>query len=82
MEEKLSEKNKFIVPMTNSIIDCIIKEINKKKTKEKIMKSVIDPLLKDLSIRYYPHFIIITLVLLVIIILLITILLVNVFQKK
>jgi hypothetical protein len=64
----------YIGPITNSVIDGIIKEINKKKTKEKIMKNVIDPLLCDLSIRYYPHFVTITIVLVLIIILLIAIL--------
>jgi len=64
----------YIGPITNSAIDGIIKEINKKKTKEKIMKNIIDPLLCDLTVRYYPHFVTITFVLVVIIILLIAIL--------
>ena len=80
-DKKCDADKNFIAPITNSVIDLVIKEIKKRKTKEKIMKNIIDPLLKDLSIRYYPHFITITIALVVIIILLITILLVNVFQK-
>jgi hypothetical protein len=66
----------YVGPITNTIIDGIIKEINKKKTKEKIMTNVIDPLLCDLSVRYYPHFVTITIVLTVIIMLLIAILII------
>jgi hypothetical protein len=72
----------YVGPITNSVIDGVIKEINKKKTKEKIMRHVIDPLLCDLSIRYYPHFITITIVLVVIIILLIAILIILVINMN
>jgi hypothetical protein len=67
--------------LTNGIIDVVIKEVKKKKTKEKIMKHIIDPLLCDLSTRYYPHFITITIILIVIIILLISILIMLVLQR-
>jgi len=73
--------NKCIGPITESLLNKAIKEINKKKTKEKIMKGIIDPLLKDLTDRYYPYFITITSVLIVIIILLISILVLLVIQK-
>lgn len=72
---------KCIGPITETILNKAIKEINKKKTKEKIMRGVIDPLLKDLSNRYYPYFITITSVLIVIIILLISILVLLVIQR-
>ena len=80
-----SEENNnlsFLGPVTNSILDLIIEEIKKTKTKEKIMENIIDPLLKDLSIRYYPHFIIITIALIMIIILLISILVINVLGNQ
>jgi hypothetical protein len=71
----------YVGPFTNGIIDDVIKEIKKKKTKEKIMKHIIDPLLCDLSTRYYPHFITITTILIVIILLLISILIMVVLQR-
>jgi hypothetical protein len=73
--------NKYIGPITNNIIDAIVTEIKKKKTKEKIMVGIIDPLLCDLSTRYYPHLITITITLLIIIILLISILVLLVIQR-
>jgi uncharacterized membrane protein len=73
--------NKCIGPMTENLLNKVIKEVNKKKTKNKIMRDVIDPLLKDLFDRYYPYFITITSVLAVIIILLISILVLIVIQK-
>ncbi len=69
----MTTKNTYIGPITNSIIDEFIKEIKRKKTKEKIMTNIIDPLLFDLSSRYYPYFMSIIIVLVIIIILLITI---------
>ena len=73
--------DKCIGPMTEGFLNKIIKEVNKKKTKEKIMKGVIDPLLMDLSTRYYPYFITITCVMLIIIILLISILVLIVIER-
>jgi cytochrome c-type biogenesis protein CcmH/NrfF len=71
----------FIGPITNSMLDNVIKEIKKKKNKEKIMKNIIDPLLCDITNRYYPHFMTITIILIVMVILLITILIMIVVQK-
>lgn len=64
----------YIGPITSGIIDKIIKEIKKKETKEKIMINIVDPLLKDLSTRYYPHFMVITIILIVIVAMLLAIL--------
>ena len=71
----------YIGPITNGVIDGVIREIKKKKTKEKIMRNIIDPLLKDLSVRYYPHFMTITVILVVIVLLLISILTLSVLQR-
>lgn len=68
----------LIGPATDAAIECIIKELKKKKTKEKVMKNIIDPLLRDMASRYYPYFMMMIVILLVIIILLVSILIVNV----
>lgn len=72
---------KYVGPITNGIIDSISKEIKKKKTKEKIMTGIIDPLLCDLTTRYYPHLMTITIILVVIVLLLISILVLSVLQR-
>tara|TARA_Y100000780_G_C13695839_1_gene422043 strand:- start:2176 stop:2406 length:231 start_codon:yes stop_codon:yes gene_type:complete len=59
-----------IGPTTNLIIDSCINEVNKKETKEKILKYIVDPLILDLSKRYYPYFVTIIVILVLIIILL------------
>lgn len=68
--------NTYIGPITNDLIDKITNEVKKKKTKEKIMRNIIDPLLCDIAKRYYPYLIMITSVLVIIILLLIVILLI------
>ena len=72
----------YVGPITNSVLDGIIKEIKKKKTKDKIMKNVFDPLLKDLTMRYYPHFITITIILVLMVLLLVIILIMVIIQTK
>ncbi len=71
----------YVGPLTNAVIDGVIKEIKKKKTKEKILKNIIDPLICDLAVRYYPHFMTITIILIAIILLLISILVLIVLQR-
>lgn len=71
---------KCISPMIEKIINKGIKDI--KKNKEKIMKGVVDPLLSDLSQRYYPYFISITSALIVIILLLVAVIVLLVIQKN
>jgi|TARA_Y100000780_G_C13650394_1_gene404314 hypothetical protein len=69
-------------PTADYIIDSCIYEIRKDETQEKIFKYIIDPLLKDLSTRYYPYFVAIIIILLLIIILLGSLLIVNIINKK
>jgi hypothetical protein len=71
----------YIGPVTNSVIDGIIKELKKKKTKDKIIKDIVDPLLCDLATRYYSHFLTIVIILFVIVLLLITILILTVLNQ-
>ena len=72
----------FVGPVTDSVINNIIKEIKKKENKEKIMKHIIDPLLCDLSSRYYPYLVMIIITLLLIIILLVSLLIMNMINSK
>ena len=67
--------------MTDGVINALSKEIKKKKTKEKIMAEIIDPLLCDLTTRYYPHLMTITIILTVVVLLLIGILIMLVLQR-
>lgn len=73
--------NSYIGPIANTVIDGVVKEIRKKKTKEKIMKGIIDPLLCDITTRYYPHLMSIMVVLVVMVLLLVSILILTVLQR-
>lgn len=72
----------FVGPVTDAVINNIIKELKKKETKEKIMKNIIDPLLYDLSSRYYPYLLTIIITLLLIVILLVALLIMNMINSK
>lgn len=72
----------YIGPITDSVIEMIIKELKKKETKEKVMKNIIDPLIKDMSSRYYPYFMMMIVILLLIIMLLVSILIVNIVSRE
>ena len=71
-----------IGPLTNNLLDELIHEFKKKETKDKIFEGVINPLLRDISTRYYPYFILIIVVLVLTIILLVAILITMIAQKK
>ena len=71
----------YIGSITDAMVDTLVKEVKKKSTREKIMKNVIDPLLCDISSRYYSYFIMTIIVLILIIILLISILILTVVKK-
>ena len=68
--------------MTDAVLNSIVKELKKQENKEKIMNNIIDPLLCDLSSRYYPYFTMVIIVLLLIVILLVALLIVTVTYKK
>lgn len=71
-----------IGPLTSSLIDKCISEVNKKENKDKIYEKVLDPFLLDLSNRYYPYLITTFVILIIIIVLLLSILLLLIMDKK
>lgn len=72
----------YIGPMTEALIDTVIKELKKKHNKEKIMKNIIDPLLCDLSTRYYPHFMSMIVILILMVVLLLSILIIMIASRN
>jgi hypothetical protein len=76
-----NENKSCIGSITGFAIDEIIKGIRKKKNKEKISKYIMEPILSDLSVRYYPHFLTIIIILVLMVVLLITLLLLTLFDK-
>jgi hypothetical protein len=72
----------YIGPITNGIVDGLIDEFKKKKTKDKIIKNIIDPLLCDIAEKYYPHVITLMVILALMILLLISILIISLLPSK
>jgi hypothetical protein len=67
---------KYAGPITSGIIDSVVQEIKKKKNKDIIISEIIEPLICELTARYYPHMMTIISILVIIILLLISILVV------
>ncbi len=74
----MSEDRVFIGPMVDNLIDGFVDEIKKKKHKDKLMKTIINPVLKDIDSRYYPYAMALSVLLVTIIVLLVTLLIINV----
>lgn len=72
----------YIGPLTKTIIENISIELKKKENRDNIMNNIIDPLISDLTVRYYPYFITIIIILILIIILLVSIVIFNINQNK
>ena len=63
-----------IGPITQSLLTAVVEEVQRKETRDKIQHQVIDPILQDISSRFYPYFILVMIVMALIIFLLIAIL--------
>jgi hypothetical protein len=72
----------YIGPITDTIINQLSTEIQKKTTKDKIIKNILDPILSDIASRYYPHLLGVTVTLTIIIVLLLSILYINIYYGK
>ena len=47
--------NSYIGPFTDTIVNTLIDEFNKKENKKKIMDNVIEPILYEVTSKYYPQ---------------------------
>lgn len=73
--------NSYIGPFTDTIVNTLIDEFNKKENKKKIMDNVIEPILYEVTSKYYPQ--VLTLfVILITITLLLIIFIVSEFTKN
>ena len=71
-----------IGPVTNSLLDKVIQELQKKETQDKIFDKIINPLMKDIAMRYYPFFVMMIIILILIIALLASILITMIIQRR
>lgn len=71
-----------IGPFTEKLIGDLSDEMKKKETRDRIFEGLVDPLLQDLSTRYYPYFILIIVVLILIVVLLMAIMITMVIQRR
>jgi len=72
----------YIGPITDTIINKLSTELQKKTTKDKIVKNILDPILNDIASRYYPHLMGVTITLTIIVVLLMSILWINIYYGK
>lgn len=69
-------------PITDELVDGFIKEFQRKKIKDKIVKNMIDPILCDIAEKYYPHVVTLMVILALMILLLISILIISLVPAK
>ena len=55
----------YIGPITDSIINNIIKELQKKHNKKKLLEKIFNPLLSELTKKYFVHIISLTSILII-----------------
>ena len=67
----------YIGPIT----DTILSELRKPGIRDTIVTNVVDPLLADITAKYYPYFMSLVIILLIIIVLLVVILIISITNK-
>jgi hypothetical protein len=72
----------YVAPITDNLIDIITNHVKKKRNREKIMKTIIEPVLEDINKKYYPHYVTLISLFIMMIIMLITLLFVSFWIKK
>lgn len=71
-----------IGPITDEIVDGLVKEFQRKKIKDKIVKHMIDPILCDIAEKYYPHVVTLMVILALMILLMVSILIISLVPSK
>lgn len=71
-----------IGPMTDEIVNELIREFKRKKIKDKIVKHVIDPIICDIAEKYYPHIVTLMVLLALMILLMLSILIMSLVPSK
>jgi hypothetical protein len=72
----------YVAPITDNLIDVITKHVKKKRNRDKIMKTIIEPVLEDINRKYYPHYVTLISLFIMMILMLITLLFVSFWIKK
>lgn len=70
--------SKLVGPLTDSIINNLIVEFKKQEHKNKIMDNIVNPLLCEVTSKYYSYFLIIIVAILMIILLLLFIIILQI----
>ena len=71
----------MIGPMTSGFINNLILELKKKYNKDKIIKYFIDPIINDITSRYYSYFLSLILILIFMVLMLIILIILIIFNK-
>jgi hypothetical protein len=72
----------YLGNITDNLISTLTTQVKKKKNRDKIMKNIVEPVLKDINNKYYPHYITIISLFIMMIIMLITLLFVVFWTRK
>lgn len=67
--------------ITDTILNGIIKELNKKETQEKIQRDIIEPIICNITEKYYPHIMTLIIVLVFVVVVLIVLLILAILQS-
>lgn len=82
MDFQNNEMTTHIGPITDEIVDGLVKEFQRKKIKDKIVKYMIDPILCDIAEKYYPHIVTLMVLLALMILLMTSILIMSLVPSK
>ena len=76
----MSEFN-FCGHLTSGLIKTIILELQKKTNRDKIIKHLINPVINDITSRYYSYFLSLILILIFMVLMLIILIILIIFHK-
>ncbi len=73
--------SELLGPITSKFINNLIFEFKKKYNKDKIIKYFIDPIINDITSRYYSYFLSLILILIFMVLMLIILIVLIIFNK-